>query len=63
MKTCNKCDQSKPLSDYHKNKKTKDGHAHYCKSCMLALKKKIKDDYNKIMFEKLRLRDEYEELQ
>lgn len=33
MKHCNKCDTTKPLSEFHKNKNKKDGHASTCKAC------------------------------
>ena len=44
-KTCKKCEQDLPLEEYHKNKNSKDGLAHSCKSC-----KKIenKQNYQKI---------------
>jgi len=35
MKTCNRCKQEKPLSDFFKNKKRYDGVATYCKTCQL----------------------------
>jgi hypothetical protein len=34
MKYCKKCDQTKPLSEYHIKRQTKDGYAHYCKDCV-----------------------------
>lgn len=33
MRYCNDCKEIKILSDFHKNKNTKDGYACYCKSC------------------------------
>ena len=33
MKTCKRCGEDKPLSGYHKNKSSKDGHQLYCKPC------------------------------
>lgn len=33
-KICTKCNQEKPLTEYHKQKATKDGHRLYCKSCI-----------------------------
>ena len=33
MKTCNKCYTSKPLSEYHNDKKAKDGKSYRCKEC------------------------------
>ena len=35
MKTCKKCKEVKPLTDFHKHKKTKDGRTGECKSCHL----------------------------
>lgn len=34
MKQCQKCKESKDLSEFHKNKRRKDGLQHYCKDCM-----------------------------
>lgn len=33
FKTCSFCQIEKPLIDYHKNKKSKDGHLTVCKLC------------------------------
>ena len=33
MKTCTKCDQTKELSEFYKNKNYKDGHKNECKDC------------------------------
>lgn len=33
MKSCPMCDDTKPDTDFHKNKSTKDGLCTYCKSC------------------------------
>jgi len=41
-KGCNKCGKSKPLTDYHKNKQTKDGLQYYCKSCMNKTSKEFR---------------------
>ena len=35
MKTCIKCGESKPLSDFYKNSITKDGKHSYCKKCLI----------------------------
>lgn len=32
-KTCSKCKQSKPISDFYRNSANKDGLGYYCKSC------------------------------
>ena len=34
MKTCTKCGETKPLTEFGKQKATKDGYAYKCKSCM-----------------------------
>ncbi|MED2037258.1 hypothetical protein P4V58_08425 [Bacillus wiedmannii] len=33
MKTCKKCDESKPLSEFYKSKMHKEGYEHCCKKC------------------------------
>ena len=33
MKVCTKCGEDKPLSEYHKHKRSKDGHQSACKVC------------------------------
>ena len=33
-KPCSKCRWHKPLDRFHKNKRSKDGHCNYCKSCI-----------------------------
>ena len=33
MKVCSKCKQSKPLSEFHKNRSLPGGHHYYCKPC------------------------------
>ena len=40
MKLCKHCDTEKELTEFYKNKKSKDGHQHYCKDCT---KKKFKE--------------------
>lgn len=34
MKQCSKCGESKPLSEYHRDKHSKDGHVQRCKECV-----------------------------
>lgn len=36
MKTCKKCNEEKPLSEFHKDRKLKDGHSNKCKECAIA---------------------------
>ena len=36
MKRCYKCEQEKPLSEFHKRKDAKDGHQGCCKECNIA---------------------------
>lgn len=43
VKVCNKCQEEKPLSDFHKNKATKDGHQYFCKECS---NQRCLDDYH-----------------
>jgi len=38
-KTCSKCKQEKPLDEFHKYKKAKDGLSYWCKQCMKENKK------------------------
>lgn len=33
MKKCSNCKEEKPISDFHTNKRTKDGYTYYCKTC------------------------------
>ena len=33
MKKCNTCEELLPLTEFHKNKNSKDGHMHRCKKC------------------------------
>lgn len=32
-KYCSKCEETKEVSEFSKNKRLKDGFAHYCKEC------------------------------
>lgn len=35
MKHCRRCDQTKPLTEYHRDSGATDGHTSYCKECQL----------------------------
>jgi hypothetical protein len=43
MKTCTVCKETKDISEYHNNKRTKDGKAYRCKSCDASARKKWSD--------------------
>jgi hypothetical protein len=47
MKKCNKCKEEKPISYFNKRKRNKDGLEHYCRSCMVILRKKWDHKYSK----------------
>jgi hypothetical protein len=50
MKNCTKCSNQKPLSEYNKNKKRKDGLSAWCKSCTkLSSAKWYKINANKVI--------------
>ena len=34
IKTCQRCGLDKPISEFHKDRKIKDGHTNWCKSCV-----------------------------
>lgn len=52
MKQCTKCGETKSLSDYYKDRRSKDGHTSACKVCV----KERTDAYAEVNREKLRLR-------
>lgn len=41
-KRCPKCKQTKPLSDFHKDKSRKDGHKGYCNICRAELQRQYR---------------------
>ena len=53
MKTCNKCGETKNYSDFHKWTKSKDGHKHFCKTCVREYDQ-IEDDPKRVMPRKMR---------
>lgn len=46
LKQCSKCGETKPVSEYHKNRAKKDGFQHACKSCRSIAGKTIYKDTN-----------------
>jgi hypothetical protein len=47
MKKCNKCNETKELTEYHKDKSTYDGYKNACKECRLIINKEyIKNNPN-----------------
>lgn len=44
MKKCRICGQDKPLSEFHKNKGNKDGHATLCRACQAAYQQSRKSE-------------------
>ena len=43
MKTCTKCGETKPFTEFHKAKRNKDGHRFKCKSCVKKYGQKNKE--------------------
>ena len=43
-KTCTKCNETKSIDEFQKDKKMKDGHKNQCKECVGKRMKKYKDD-------------------
>ena len=44
MKTCRKCKETKPLTEYYKDKGMKDGHLNTCKKCRLEQMKEYNSE-------------------
>ena len=40
IKKCSICQVTKPLGEFHKNTKSKDGHSYYCKDCSRIIRRK-----------------------
>jgi len=53
-KVCQRCQQDKPLSEYHKDESRVDGHSYVCKACRRAHRRSY---YEK---QKERLREQYD---
>lgn len=55
MKVCNTCKIEKPLNNFNKSKKSKDGYSYYCKDCIKESRKKYKErklEYQKKYYNK-----------
>jgi hypothetical protein len=52
MKTCSKCKEEKPFSEFSKNKNSKDGLQSYCKICVKKIDKEYKEKNKNILKEK-----------
>jgi len=50
MKTCSKCKETKPKTEFHKSRSRKDGLSYYCKMCKANREK----DYRKNNLEKVK---------
>ena len=46
MKTCNKCGETKPLTQFFKEKQNKDSLRNQCKTCRSSYSKKLRDKNN-----------------
>lgn len=55
MKKCNKCNEKKPLTEFHKNKTTKDGKERKCKSCYKKQGKKYYKDNSELILKKVKI--------
>lgn len=52
MKICLKCKQTKPLSEFNKNRSKKDGFQAYCKTCQkIANRKYLRTEKGKITYQ------------
>ena len=61
MKHCTTCKTNQPDENFHKNKITRDGLSHQCKSCVLAYQRANKDKF-KVNREKYELANREKEL-
>lgn len=57
-KHCKRCDRDLPLSMFHKNKKTKDDLAFYCKECVAKYGRKYRDT-GKGIYNNIKNRNKY----
>lgn len=42
-KTCSKCHESKPVTEFHRNSSTKDGLQYQCKACAREYQREYKE--------------------
>ena len=62
MKRCSKCRETKPLTEFYKQKTSKDGLRGYCKGCFaIGNKKWLKNNYNKRLIYLEKNRDKMKE--
>jgi hypothetical protein len=62
VKHCIKCDETKPLIDFHNNKNSKDGKTVYCKSCRLAYGRRYREKHKgdaELYYRQIRNRQNY----
>lgn len=59
IKYCRKCKKYKPVSEFHKSKRTKDGLSRYCSECKYEKHKKIVNRTIKINNTKIKLKSIY----
>ncbi len=64
MKTCTKCKQSKPLTEFHRSRAEKDGYQYNCKTCRYKGQKKYyQTTQGKIAREQYRQSEKYKAIQ
>lgn len=56
MKTCTKCGEEKPQSEFHRKAESKDGYQEVCKSCRSAYCKALRKKHSRRLSEQQRLR-------
>ena len=56
MKTCCRCKEPKEVSDFYKNKSTKDGFSHECKKCIKSCQDKYREKNREILNERAKKR-------
>ena len=48
-KICSKCGESKILTEFHRNKRSKDGFNRHCKTCVREYRQELKSRKNKVI--------------